>query len=150
MCERSLEFQCRVYLSKLRENSPCNPAAFGAFFLCFGLLDPIRAIGTLLFGLFLVPLHYHKRTDQRDPGSLCASGHRSCYAAYYWCMATGTIQSTALTLTGPLGRGILFIVLLVGLWISTLFMAALLVGCTRLGQPDVEEPKPFRSIEPAP
>lgn len=148
MCERSVEFQCRVYASRIQEYSPCNPAAFGAFFLFYGLLDPIRALGCLFFGLLLIPLHCNKQGD--DPGSLCTGSHRSCFAAYYWCTAMGVIQGVALAPNGLQGHGVLYIILLLGLWISTLFMAALLVGCTRFGQPTVDQPKPFRSIEPAP
>lgn len=158
----------QMYLSRARENIPCNWIAIGAFFVIFTLLDHIRGLGTLIGLLVLLPLHCNKRASDdtyRQGHSntqnllvLCTeqSGvHRSCTALYFWCAANGITESLALTLHGPVEKVYfvwLHVVLVFCLWGITLLITALLIDSLSVVVPgppreDIEAPPPVTRVK---
>lgn len=156
MCNKAVERYFTTYVSKARENVPCNWIAVAVFFVVFTLLDHIRGLGTLIALLILLPQHCNKKdsTAQQPshPLALCTDNpgiHRSCSALYFWCAANGIIESLALTLHGAVERiypAWLHVILLFVLWGSTLFVAALLIdSIAPVAKPpfDIESPPPM-------
>jgi hypothetical protein len=179
MCKRGAEQYLNTYVSRARENVPCNWLVIAAFFVIFTLLDHIRGLGTLIGLLVLLPLHCNKRANDEAPARplqslntqnlivLCTETpgvHRSCSALYFWCAANGITESLALILHGPVEKAfpavvqMILVFCLLGL---TLLIAALLIDSLTISPVvahtlpvvvDVESPPPKRhtTICPAP
>lgn len=167
MCHKGADRYVNTYISKARENVPCNWVVIALFFVFFTLLDHIRGLGTLIGLLVLLPLHCNKRAsdDSRQATSapqnqpllvLCTEQpgvHRSCTALYFWCAANGITESLALTLHGPVEKvfpAIIQTILVFILWGTTLLISALLIDSLTVStalqsQPSVDIESPQQS-----